>query len=211
MRIDFKGAGPMGYFAQTISFLGMAFFLVSCQSSATSKEPSHPTTADSPEADLRMDVVKMQFYGINGLQWELRSPVATTVTRENKITAKKPVISMFQEGTLSTTIRSESGFMNSATNKPGTPPAPPIGIGSVALEAGDAYLVGNVVAVSTTGTTLETEWVHYKSQVDLIVSTAPVKLTRDDSITTGIGMEASSDLNRVRIFNQKVIFWEKSQ
>ena len=36
------------------------------------------------------------------------------------------------------------------------------------------YLSGNVVVVSTDGSKLQTDWLHYKKKEDLVVSSAPI-------------------------------------
>jgi hypothetical protein len=42
------------------------------------------------------------------------------------------------------------------------------------------------------------------------VSTAPVTVERPDSITHGVGLEATTDLSHIRIFNQTLVIPAKN-
>lgn len=123
---------------------------------------------------------------INGvLVWSLYSE-HTNVFEEKKLAyADNPVIKFYEEGNLSSTMKSDKGVLH---------------IDSSDIEAWD-----NVVIVSQKeASRLETERAYYKAEVDKIFSDEKVVFYREDSITTGTGMESNADLSSMIIKNQKV-------
>jgi len=107
-------------------------------------------------------------------------------------------IVLYEGGQKSTAISADKGFVNSGAETWKSPSIP-------ILEPGDMFLNGDVVVISTDGTKVTTDWINYKKQAHIIVSTAPVQMDRENSVTKGRGLEATADLKSVNIFNQTVV------
>ncbi|OVE77443.1 hypothetical protein BVX98_02790 [bacterium F11] len=138
--------------------------------------------------------------------WEMTSPDAEGFTTKNFLRGRDLDVTLFEEGEKSSDITSEYGIL--LTEKAGALSSmkiDPKETDGHKLDPGDMYLKGHVVVISTDGTKLETDWLWFHRKQGLITSTAPVKVTRSDSITKGIGMEATADLSAVTIFNQTLI------
>jgi lipopolysaccharide export system protein LptC len=153
--------------------------------------------------ELFIAPVKTQTYGPNGLEWTLEAPRAKAYTTKNIMKAENLTVTLFENGQKSTRITANEGILNT---KHAPPPAEgqPNDEAIEELYAGDMFLRGNVVVVSTDGSKMTTEWLRFNKKIDLITSTAPVKIVREDSITEGVGMEAKPDLSSVKIFNQNL-------
>ncbi len=158
-----------------------------------------------------MEKAHVQSYGENGLDWELNSPLLRSLDEKNQIHASKMTLTLYQHGKKSTDIYANKGIlMTENKGHEGSPP-PVISKPDYGLETGDMYMEGNVVVVSTDGAVLKTDWIIYKKNVDLIRSTAPVVVIRQDSVTKGIGLEAPSNLSNIKIFNQTVTIPDREE
>ena len=67
---------------------------------------------------------------------------------------------------------------------------------------GVLHIYGNVVVITEDGTKLETEYLWWDSKTDRIKSDAFVKITQNDDIITGWGLDADNGLNSFKILNQ---------
>lgn len=159
---------------------------------------------------------RIQSYGENAaLEWQLTAPEAKAYTTMNLMRANSVDMTLFQNGQKSTSIQSDRGvFCIQPTGvssepeipvDPNEPAADPLVEQGITLKSGDMFLTGNVVVTSTDGTKLMTEWMHYQKKEDVITSTAPVQVIRTDSITKGVGLQATPDLKRVKIFNETLV------
>jgi LPS export ABC transporter protein LptC len=193
----------MGKSAPLFSPLILLLFIFSgcgrAQNIRTIGTSEGPNT-DSPE--LAMQNMNMQSYGSKGLEWELKAPVAQGFSQKNLMHVKHMETLLYENGQKSTAITADDGFMNSG-NSSGLAKEIRLSNG-VLLESGDMFLQGHVVVISTEGSTLTTDWATYHKKSALITSTAPVQLIRSDSVTKGVGLEATADLAHVKIFNQTV-------
>lgn len=202
----------MGQFAQKIPILVLTFLFLACGRSTERSLPSASHIPLSDEVvDLKMEKMKVQSFGPRGLEWELRSPHAWGVSAQNKMMAENLHVDLYEKGQKSTAITSDQGIVYSASSsgKPNNDSA--VVVQGVILEPGDMFLSGHVVVVSTMGTTLKTDWAHYKQRDEIIVSSAPVKIIRDDSVTEGRGLRATADLREVTIYDQKVLIKSDEQ
>jgi hypothetical protein len=148
----------------------------------------------------------VQSWGARGLEWELHSPLGEGFTQRNVIQVSSMTVQLFENGQRSTEISAPRAFM--ATGDRPKPPELPRTIEPVTgikLTPGDMYLDGGVVVVSTEGSRLATNWVQYYTAEGVIRSSAAVEVRRPDSITRGKGLEATSDLSNVKIFNQTLV------
>lgn len=186
-----------------LSFL--AFVLV-LPLAACSKKPVNPDNGDRPgidNPDLKMTRIHLESYGKNQLEWEMTAPEALGYTGRNVVRAKDLKLVMYDNGRVSSHVSADRGVVMTDGSDPNKQTTGEV-VRGLRLKSGDMVLDGNVVVTSTDGAKLETDWVWYQRDVDLITSTAPVTLTRADSITRGVGMESTSDLRKVKIFKQKI-------
>ncbi|MBV9079774.1 MAG: LPS export ABC transporter periplasmic protein LptC [Elusimicrobia bacterium] len=157
-----------------------------------------------PVAELRMQGMTVQSWGINGMEWEMHAPTGEGFTQKNFIRVSSMSVQLFDRGKRSTQIAAQKAVM--ATGNPTATSAAPSDVGGgIVLAPGDMYMDGGVVVVSTEGSRVSTDWVKYTAKDQLIRSTAPVEVIRPDSITKGRGLEANSDLSHLKIFNQTLV------
>lgn len=173
----------------------------------SSRARNNQSMADS---ELKMTAMKIQSYADGGMEWELSAPYGEMFTSKNFMRLTDMDIHLFEKGQKSTEIKANVGVMSTGAKDPKVANSSDKLFG-VHLEDGDMYMSGDVVMVSTDGSKLTTDWVHYHKKTELITSTAPVRVVRSDSITNGVGLEASSDLSRLQIFNQTLLIPEKKQ
>ncbi len=76
--------------------------------------------------------------------------------------------------------------------------------GRVGIQSHEVQAWGGVTVVSTDSATLTTDRLRYDPQTQHLLSDDPVRLEKPDSITVGKGLDATPDLNRVKIGHQKV-------
>jgi LPS export ABC transporter protein LptC len=109
---------------------------------------------------------------------------ADVFEKENRIDILEPVAQFYEQGQLSSTLQAGRGRMDSQTR--------------------DVWAWDSVVIISTDGARLASDWMHYISAKDRIVSTAPVTITRPGSVIHGRGWEATPDLSQVVVHQQEV-------
>jgi lipopolysaccharide export system protein LptC len=167
------------------------------------KDPS----ADVPE--LAMEKTKIQSFGPEGLEWVLVTPTAQGFSVQNKMHAQNLLITFYRNGRKATDLTADEGTIKFDDKKVVVSTLTVKGEEKGGPGPGDLYLTGNVVAVSTDGSKMYTDWLRYEKLTGLITSTAPVRVIRDDSTTEGVGLQATADLSSVKIFNQTVTIKER--
>lgn len=200
----------MGRYSQVLfSLAALLLLAIGCRSNKDrARELAAKVSQEQPEFVMRP--FRIQAYGRPGIEWEVRAPEARAYTSMNVMRAEQIEMALFEQGALSTTIRSDRGVFCIQDEFSSPNPRVRASTSTVqeqgySLNAGDMFLSGNVVVISTDGSKLTTDWVHYQKSADIINSTAPVKIVRNDSITNGVGLQATPDLKRVKIFNQTLV------
>ncbi len=200
----------------------------------TPKAEGEPGLVVVQRPELVMDQLKVQSYGPLGLEWEMTAPTADGTTAKNQMHAENIKISFFQNGKKSTDLAANEGIIRfdnrsqsrlkvstSTALSSATVSVPYVGTSTGMLlsespyqfgnlNPGDMLLTGDVVAVSTDGSKLTTDWLWFDKSREIIFSTAPVKIVREDSVTKGVGLEATSDLSSIKIFKQTLTIKEKA-
>lgn len=188
----------MGSLHKVLAGLILLAWVGACRSRSSSNDAK-------PEnklfADQTMERLHIQSYGVNDVEWELSAPKAEVFSEKGQTVIHNLEVELYEKGKKSTTVTADEGLMLAGE----TTASLSLSTFSVTLKAGDMFLSGNVVMVSTEGNRLSTEWAHYQKERNLIVSQAPVKVIRPDSITEGVGLEATPDLAKVKIFNQTLV------
>lgn len=187
----------------------LALTMSSCRSHSSNQ--SGGATAGNNLPQLSMEKMKIQSFGPDGLEWVLVTPTALGYSTQNKMHAQDLLITFYRNGRKATDLTADEGVIRFEDNRPSASTSTSIKYqdGPVGLGPGDLYLTGNVVAVSTDGSKLLTDWLLYDKSTGIVTSSAPVRVLREDSITNGVGLEATADLSHVKIFNQTVTIKEK--
>jgi LPS export ABC transporter protein LptC len=124
-------------------------------------------------------------------RWVLESPKAYVYETEKHVDIDYPKIRFMDKG------------------KPGT--LMQAGRGRYFTETGSLRSWDGVVLVSTDGALVESPWMDYDARRDLVTSTAPLTVTRQDSILRGVGWEAKSDVSRVIVHHQTIEYVEPAK
>jgi len=117
-------------------------------------------------------------------RWVLDSPKAYVYEAEKRVDIDYPKIRFLDKG------------------RPGT--LMQAGQGRYFTETGNLQSWDGVVLVSTDGALVESPSMNFDARRDLVTSTAPVTVTREDSVLRGVGWEAKSDMSRVIVRHQTV-------
>jgi len=157
-------------------------FLASCRS-------SHPAGRVEKAAAVSPDQVIRNFsidsFAGKEKDWHLESPRADIFESENRIRIQKPSIRFFENSEPSSSLEAGAGEIQTSG-------------------ARDLWAWDQVVMTSTDGARLTSEWLHYISEKERIVSTAPVTIVRPGTTIQGVGWEATPDLSEVLVRQQRV-------
>lgn len=114
------------------------------------------------------------------VNWRLSAPTANKFNDRKIVLMDKPTVEFYDKlGALQTTLTSEKGEYSQETR--------------------NMLAYGNVVVVSVSGDVLETDSLRYLNEEDKIVSDSAVKLKRENSVYTGVGLECDHNLSSVDI------------
>ncbi|MFH1369273.1 MAG: LPS export ABC transporter periplasmic protein LptC [Elusimicrobiota bacterium] len=116
--------------------------------------------------------------------WILNAKTAQIIESEQKVLLDAPKIDFFQKGKYVSTLISKKGRINTETY--------------------DIWGDGDCLLTTTKGETLKTKNLHYRSDTQRIVTDEKVRLIRPDEVIDGEGLEATPDLEIIKIKNQKV-------
>jgi len=187
----------MGRVARTF-FALIVLIAPACGSGKNAKAPANNAGVDPAlQNTLKMFDLHIQSFTDAKIAWDVTSPLGELFPANNTMRLHRMNSIMYDNGARSADLKSDLALL--ATGPNSQP------VNGVLLADGDAYLSRNVVMVSTDGTRVETDWTRYSKKNDLIFSTAPVRVIRNDSITDGIGMEARPDMSELKIFKQNLV------
>ncbi len=114
------------------------------------------------------------------VQWRLSAPAAIRYHARNEFIMEKPRIEFFdRNGELRTVLEADSGRYDQATR--------------------DLLAWGNVVVTASRGDVLETDSLRYVNERDVVETDSWVRLTRENDVVTGYGLECDRDLTEVHI------------
>jgi LPS export ABC transporter protein LptC len=169
-----------------------ALFLGALLGGCSSK---HAPAAGAAEKTAAPDQVISQFTVDNIVdgerRWVLESPKAYVFEAEKHVDLDFPKIRFLEKG------------------RPGT--LMQAGRGRYFTETGSLRSWDGVVLVSTDGALVESPWMDYDAPRDLVTSTAPVTVTREDSILRGIGWQAKPDISRIIVHHQTIEYVEPAK
>jgi len=116
-------------------------------------------------------------------QWALRSEKMLKYLDEKDVHLVTLHMDFFKQGTHFSVLTADSGLAN--------------------LTSKDIHTWGNVVVVTDDGRRLETEDLYFNNETQLIHNDVFNRFTRDGDVLTGMGLEATPDLEYIEI-KQKV-------
>ncbi len=71
--------------------------------------------------------------------------------------------------------------------------------GIIREKTGELYIYGDVDVTTAEGSRLQTEYLYWDSDQELIKSDKFVRITKDQDVITGVGLESDEHLHRIRI------------
>jgi LPS export ABC transporter protein LptC len=144
----------------------------------------------APPAERSGRVPEHQFIGYRLIesaagvrQWVLQSETMRKYAGEEDVHLEDLKMDFFREGEHFSVLTADSGLANPKTK--------------------DVHTWGNVVVVTDDGRRLETEELFFDNTTELIHNDVFNRFTRDGDVLTGIGLEATPDLEYIEI-KQKV-------
>ena len=156
---------------------GLAALLAAC-----GQRPSPPSDAAAPP-DQVIREFRMDTYARGNLVWSLTAPEARVYDGRQRADLDRPEVRFFADHRPGSVVTAAHGEMNTRTR--------------------DMAADGGVVIVSTEGARLETPWMRYDSQKDLLFSTAAVVITRGRSVVRGVGWSARPDFSEMEVRRQR--------
>ncbi len=161
--------------------MGLLLIAIGCKKSASSQ--AFPITGAGRFSQVLKDFQMQDIY--NGSKnMTVESIEGRLHESEQVVDVDKPRVTFFKEGGVSSTLTAPQG--------------------QVLMETHEVKVWGGVAVVTPDSATLNTESLRYNPERHRFLSDDPVRLERPDSITIGVGLEATPDLSRVRIGHQKV-------
>ncbi len=160
-------------FGTVLALMGI---VAGCDNNSSDLEPLD--NSEIPDEVIRSFVTSESDSGVT--RWELTAPIANKFAMRGQLIMEQPTIKFFdRDGSLQTTLVSDFGQYEETSR--------------------NMLAYGNVLVTSHDGDVLETDSLLYVNELDKIVSDSPVKLTRGNSVITGIGLECDHELSSVDI------------
>ncbi len=156
---------------------GLAALLAACGGTP----PAPPDAAAPPDQVIRE--FRMDTYARGSLAWSLTAPAARVFDGPQRADLERPEVRFFADQRPGSVVTAAHGEMNTRTR--------------------DMTAGGGVVIVSTEGARLETPWMRYDSQKDLLFSTAAVVIARGRSVVRGVGWSARPDFSEMEVRRQR--------
>jgi LPS export ABC transporter protein LptC len=166
--------------AGAAAWLLLLFVSAACRRGASAPaEAARPSPPDQIIGQFTMDS-----FAKGAHAWTLESPKAYVYEPEKRVDVDQPRIRFYD--------KDRPGALMTA------------GKGRFRTDNRDLFAWDGVVITSTDGARLQSDWMKYASARDVVVSTAPVTLTRGSSVVRGIGWEAKPDLSHMVVHHQTV-------
>jgi LPS export ABC transporter protein LptC len=145
--------------------------------------PGQRNETAAPEQEIEQFNVKETKDGLTN--WVLDAKSAQILESQKKVLLSSPKIKFYQKGKYVSELISEKGRINT--------------------ENYDIWGDGQCLLTTVKGETLKTRNLHYRSDIQKIVTDEKVLLIRPDETIEGVGLEATPDLESIKIKKQKVI------
>lgn len=172
-----------GFGKNIITGLLLAVVLIGCsgKESASEHVPGLSDSASMPDTEVRG--AKIYLYERGTVTAEIISERIVKFEANDSTVAYKLDIDLLDSlGRVSTEIVGDSGIIRET--------------------AGLLYIYGNVVVIAEDESKLETDYLWWNSKTSRIKTDAFVKITREEDVISGWGLEADDRLDTIRILDQ---------
>lgn len=153
---------------------------------ADEQQPTETARAAGPRVPIQEFLDFRHIETDNGVrQWVLNGDRMQKFSEQEDALLVTVKMDFFEEGAYFSTLTSDSGLVN--------------------LQTKDVHTWGDVVVVTEDGRRLECSELFFSDETGLITNDVFNRFTRGRDVTTGIGLEASSDLENV-VLREDVVF-----
>jgi LPS export ABC transporter protein LptC len=168
-----------------IIYLLIIFSFFGC----SKKQETKKTEPAGPEQEIEQFSVADAKGG--KLHWSLTANSAQILEVQKTVLLEMPKIKFFEEGKYVSTLVSSKGKIN--------------------MDNYDFFADSSCVLSTAKGETLETRNLRYDSGKKKIFTNDKIKLTRPGELIYGDGLEATPDLEVIKITNQKLIVLDEKE
>jgi LPS export ABC transporter protein LptC len=179
MSIEMNRTAPIPRRAAALA----AVLILACAVGCTRSDPPAPTASQTAR---KTRVPEQQFFdyrlieSASGVrQWVLQSERMDKYAGQQDVELVTIHMDFFKAGAHFSVLTADSGSAN--------------------LETKNIHTWGNVVVVTDDGRKLETEELFFNNETELIHNDVFNRFTRDGDVLTGIGLEATPDLEYIEI------------
>jgi LPS export ABC transporter protein LptC len=166
-------------------YLLFIVFIISCSKKAVEKS-SQPAQAEQTIEEFSVVDAKG-----GKPHWSLTASSAQILETEKVVLLNLPKIKFFEKGKYVSTLTSAKGKIN--------------------MDNYDFFAEGQCVLTTAKGERLDTSNMRYDSVFKRIVTNEKVKLVRPGQVIYGDGLEATPDLEVIKIKNQELIVNDENQ
>jgi LPS export ABC transporter protein LptC len=163
----------------SVLILGAAGVLGGCRPPIAVNAAGEPR--NPPQSMTQMDAAG---YSGSSMLWDVKSPKADVLDSQETLFLNQPNMKSFKDGRLDSTLTAEKGWLNTTRQ--------------------DMLAQDNVVVTSTDGARLTTLWLILDNRTQVIHSTAPARIVRPGSITTGANLVATMNLSSISLTDEVV-------
>ena len=164
-----------------VAVLGVLFLLVFYSFESAKKDEVEKPPPIPEQAIEKFNVTETE----KGLpHWVLDADSAQILESQKKVLLTSPIIKFYQDGKYVSTLVASKGRINTDNY--------------------DIWGEGRCVLTNIKNETLETSNLHYRSDIKMVVTKEKVKLVKPDETIYGEGMEATPDLESIKITKQRV-------
>lgn len=145
-------------------------------------QPAIPPAVEGPGQNITQFTISESRGGVQN--WTLEAKNAQILELDKKVLLESPYIKFYEKGKQVSDLKAEKGRINTENN--------------------DIWGDGDCLLTTVKGETLTTKNLHYRTDINRIVTDEKVRLVRPDETIDGVGMEATPDLESIKIRKQKV-------
>lgn len=171
----------INFLKKALPILILAALTVACSSDKPS--PSDAVSGDSsmlPDSDLQDATIYL--YDRGEVSTEIIADKIVKFEKQDSTVAYNLNVDIYDSlGQVSTNIVGDSGIIRELRNQ--------------------LYIYGDVV-VESDSTKLETDFLFWNSQTNMVETDAYVKITQGKDVMTGYGLQADQNLKRIKILHQ---------
>lgn len=168
---------------QLTAALAIALLVAGCGQQEKTSAPSNDGPADALLPDAILKGATIYLYDRGKVTAEIQADsIIKYEANDSTVAFALDVNSYDSVGMVETHVVGDSGIIREKT--------------------GELYIYGNVDVTTAEGSRLQSEYLYWDSENELIKSDKFVRITKDQDVITGIGLESDEHLHRIRILKQ---------